>query len=211
MQYWHTSDTCAYRGIVNNHVWLARSVIVVKDNRRQTILLLLPGAQCVYPEGYWHWRKDLSHGTRWQEARQEVIPLREFTWQTSRILIFLEPGKYYSTWLFWDHATDQFDCYYINYELPYRRSACGFDTLDLDLDIVVDPQYHWNWKDEDEYREGIREGGILKKWVEGVERSHAEVFERIEKRRPPLDGSWVQWQPDPAWTPPRLPEGWQVV
>ena len=134
-----------------------------------------------------------------------------FTWRTNRILTFLEPEKYYSCSLFWDHATDQFGCYYINYELSYRRSHCGFDTLDLDLDLVIDPEYHWKWKDEDDYRAGIREGSIRDEWVTGIEKSQEEVFDRINKHRYPLDGSWLHWQPVSTWLPPMLPEKWQVL
>jgi protein associated with RNAse G/E len=212
-KYWAVGDNCVLRGIVDGQVWLAQSVIVVKDEPDETILLLTPGAQCAFPEGYWRWRKnkDYSHGTRWQEAKQEKIVLREFTWQTNRILMFLEPEKYYSCFLFWDQASDQFGCYYINYQLPYQRSHCGFDTLDLDLDIVIDLQYNWKWKDEDDYQEGIREGGIQSDWIKGIEKSHDEVFDRINKRSYPLDGSWLNWRPNPEWTNPGLPEKWRSV
>jgi protein associated with RNAse G/E len=126
-------------------------------------------------------------------------------------LIFLEPEKYYSTLLFWDHEADRFSCYYINFQVPFRRSRCGFDTLDLDLDIVIDPHYNWKWKDIEDYQDGIREGGIRDEWVTGVEQAQADVFERIHNRRYPLDGSWLGWRPDPAWAPPNLPERWRIV
>jgi len=188
-------------------------MIVVKDETKETVLLLLPEAQCAFPEGYWRWRKnkDFSHGTRWQEAKSDHIILREFTWQTNRILIFLEPEKYSSCFLFWDHASDQFSCYYINFQLPYKRSHCGFDTLDLDLDIVIDPHYNWEWKDEEEYQIGIREGGIQDEWVKGIEQSQEDVFDRINKRRYPLGGSWLQWRASLGWLPPKLPEKWQIL
>jgi hypothetical protein len=212
-KYWSEGDHCVFRGIVNHQVWSARSVIVVKDQPDETVLLLIPGADCVFPEGYWRWKKnkDYSQGTRWQEAKQENIVYIEFAWQTNRILIFLEPGKYYACFMFWDHASGQFNGYYINYQLPYVRSHCGFDTLDLDLDIVIDPQYRWEWKDEDHYQEGIRQGGIKSEWVAAIEESHAEVLSRIARRSYPLDGSWLDWQPDEEWGLPKLPEKWQYV
>ena len=211
--YRKAGDNCVLRGIFDNQVWLAQSVIVVRDEATQTVLLLLPGAQCAFPEGYWRWRrnKDFSHGTRWQEAQSGHITLRKFTWQTNRILIFLEPEKYYSFYLFWDHSSDQFSCYYINFQIPYQRNHCGFDTLDLDLDIVIDPHYNWEWKDQEEYEMGIKEGGIQDKWVKGIEQSQGDVFDRINTRSYPLDDSWLQWRPDPTWVPPELPERWQVV
>jgi protein associated with RNAse G/E len=213
MSYRQLGETCVLRGIVNHQVWLAQSVTVVKDQPGETVLLLTPGAQCAFPEGYWRWRKnkDFSHGSRWQEAKSERIALREFTWQTNRILIFLEPEKYYSCFLFWDHAADQFTCYYINFQLPYRRSPCGFDTLDLDLDIVINPQGEWHWKDVDDYQQGIAEGGILPEWVAGIEQAQPEVFDRINQHRYPLDDSWLAWRPDPVWVAPTLPENWKVV
>jgi hypothetical protein len=210
--HWEAGESCVLRGIVNNQVWLAQSVIVVKDAPQETVLLLLPGARCAFPQGYAGWRNKETPGeTRWQEARHVPLVLRELDWQTNRILIFLEPQKYYSCFLFWDHQTGRFGCYYINFQLPFRRSHCGFDTLDLDLDIVIDPQYHWKWKDVDEYQAGIQEGGIQDEWVQGIERSQAEVFDRINQRMYPLDGSWLDWQPEPGWAPPKLPESWQVV
>lgn len=210
---WEIGDSCALRGIVNNQVWLAQSVIVVKDEPQETILLLLPGAQCAFPEGYWRWRinNDFSRGSRWQEAKSDNITLRGFQWHTNRILIFLESEKYFASFLFWDHATDQFSGYYINFQLPFQRSHCGFDNLDLDLDIVIDPQYNWEWKDEEDFKAGIKEGGILDEWAKGIEHSQNEVFKKISNRSYPIDGSWLQWRPAVNWIPPDLPKEWQVV
>jgi hypothetical protein len=36
-----------------------------------------------------------------------------------------------------------------------NRTPQGFDTLDLDLDIVVEASHRWKWKDETEYQNGI--------------------------------------------------------
>lgn len=211
-KYRAVGDHCVIRGIVNQQVWMAKSVIVVKDQPEETVLLLIPGAQCAFPEGYWRWKmnRDFSQGSRWQEAMQEHILLREFNWQRNRILMFLEPETYYSCSIFWDHDSGQFSCYYINYQLPYQRSHCGFDTLDLDLDIVIDAEHNWRWKDEEDYRVGVREGNIQDEWVKGIEKSHDEVFDRINKHSYPLDGSWLHWQPASTWLPPKLPENWQV-
>jgi hypothetical protein len=54
---------------------MPKSVIVVKDKPEETVLLLIPGAQCAFSEGYWRWKKnrDYSQGTRWQEAMREHI------------------------------------------------------------------------------------------------------------------------------------------
>jgi protein associated with RNAse G/E len=212
-EYRKFGENSVIRGIVNNKIWIAQSVIVVKDTQKETILLLQPGAQCAIPNKYWRWKRnrEAGQGSRWEVSKRDQIVLKDYIWHTNRILMFLEPEKFYSCMLFWDQKTDVFNCYYINFQLPYRRSQCGFDTLDLDLDIVIDDKYNWKWKDEDEYQEGIREGEIQSEWVKKIEESKFDVFNRISTRSHPLDGSWLSWRPDPAWLAPKLPKGWEVL
>lgn len=212
-KYYQPGKHCVLRGIVNNQVWLAQSVIVVRDECEKSALLLLPGAQCAIPKEYGGWRDtgNKTNVNRWQIARRNPLILEEYFWKRNRILYFLEPDKYYCFCLFWSHESGKFQCYYVNFQIPYTRSHCGFDTLDLDLDIVIDEQYEWKWKDVDEYQAGIREGGIKEEWVKGIEQSKHEVLDRITKRSCPMDGSWLQWHPDTTWTPPRLPNDWKRV
>jgi hypothetical protein len=189
-----------------------QSVIVVKDSPQETVLLLLPGAQCAYPSSYVHWRNhDASGPSRWQEALSDSHAMTEFPWETNRLLIFLEPEKYYSPFLFWNQATDEFLFYYINFQLPFRRSHCGFDTLDLDLDMVIQPDYSWKWKDVDEYEEGIRAGGIKEEWMKAIEAARPEALERIYHHSYPFDGSWNSWTPETGWRPPSLPLDWHTL
>jgi len=87
----------------------------------------------------------------------------------------------------------------------------GLIPWDWDLDMVIDSQLNWHWKDEDEYQAGIQEGGIQADWVMGIEKAKADVFDRIRNRTRPLDGSWLNWKPDPSWGPPHLPKGWEHI
>lgn len=188
MKIWQSGETAVVRGIFNKRVWLAQSTLVVKDTADETILLLLPGAECAYPEGYWHWKHgDFSRGTRWQEAMLNSWKLRKFGWLNNQFLIFIEPQNYYALYAIWQHETDQFQGYYIDFQLPDKRSDVGFDTLDLDLDIVIDPQLNWKWKDEAEYLEGIQQGGIQKSWAEAV------GAPRNRKSSPALTSGGIHW------------------
>jgi protein associated with RNAse G/E len=123
----------------------------------------------------------------------------------------MEPRKYYSTIFIWNGTSGQFVCYYINFQLPFRRTPLGFDTLDLDLDLIIDPSLEWEWKDEVEYQDGIRAGGIKAEWVREVEQAKIKVFERIEKHAYPLTSPWLNWKPDSSWELPFLPENWDEV
>ena len=119
--------------------------------------------------------------------------------------------SFISTIYIWNAASDKFVCYYINFQLPYRRTSLGFDTFDLDLDIVIDPTREWKWKDVEEYKQGIHVGGIQPDWVREIESAQSEVITRIEKHIYPLDAFWLNWRPDPTWSVPYLPENWEEV
>jgi protein associated with RNAse G/E len=113
--------------------------------------------------------------------------------------------------LFWDDASNQFLCYYINFQVPFKRRQWGIDTLDLDLDIVIDPDFSFKWKDEEDYQKAIEHGLFTPEWVQGIENAKPEIFEKLEKRLYPFDGSWLDWKPDPNWEPPKLPENWDKI
>ena len=107
-----------------------------------------------------------------------------------------------------DDALDKFIGYYINFQTPFLRNQLGFHTNDLELDIVIDPQFTWSIKDEYLYKLGLREGCITNSQNTAIEDVKPDIFAMITGRHYPLDGSWVDWRPDPDWKPSRLPEGW---
>jgi hypothetical protein len=211
-QYRNPGDECLFRGVIHGRVWAAQSVLVEKDAADETVLSLVPGAECAHPEGYWRWKKeDHSQGTRWQEAGRKAWKLCRFSWQTNRILTVLEPDKYYACCLFWDDATDEFKGYYVNFQLPFQRSRSGYDALDLDLDMVIAPDFTWQWKDEFDYQMGIADGGIRAEWVRSIEDAKSEVMDRLHSHDYPFDGSWLSWRPQTSRVPSVLPADWQNV
>ena len=49
------------------------------------------------------------------------------------------PGQWRATWVWWTTSWD-FPGSYVNLEEPFRRTPLGFDSRDLQLDIVVDAE-----------------------------------------------------------------------
>jgi len=209
--YWNEGATILLRGVYNRRAVYVQSVRVIKDRPEETALLIWPGTECMVPDGYIRHGHDASKWDRWQETLTNTIQLEKLIWHTNRFLILLEPEKFYSTIYIWEAASDQFVCYYINFQLPIQRTCLGFDTLDLDLDLEIDASHDWHWKDVDDYERGICKGGIQLEWVKNIEQAQKEVFARIEKRAYPLDASWLNWRPDPAWLAPCLPEDWNAT
>lgn len=207
---WNKGDNVLLRGMYNSRPVYVQSLRVVKDTPEETALLIWPGAECMAPSGYIHHGHN-GNWNRWTETLSNTLQMEKYLWHTNRFLILLEPEKFYSTIYIWEAAFDKFVCYYINFQLPFRRTPLGFDTLDLDLDIVIETSLNWQWKDEHEYQRGIRAGGIRSEWVREIEHAQDEVFARIEKHVYPLDASWLNWRPDPSWLTPCLPENWDEV
>ena len=116
-------------------------------------------------------------------------------------------GADYSIRFFWDDGV--FTAWYANLELPFTTwredGIAGGDTVDWDLDIWIEPDRTWRWKDEDEFVTRLAQPEHY--WVDDetrVRSAGAEVVKLIEAAAFPFDGTWVDFAPDPAWGP--LPE-----
>jgi len=205
---WKPGDVIAWRGIYRERVWHSQTTILVKDTPEEMALALLPGTECVAPEGYLDGKDTFKR--RWY-FKDKDWERQEYLWRTNRLLVLLEPEKFYSIMHFWDDASNEFKCYYVNFQVPFTRSHCGIDTLDLDLDIVIKPDLSFEWKDEDDYQKAIDHGVIFPEWIQGIEDSKKEIFAKLEKQAYPFDGAWLNWMPDPAWVPPKLPANWDKI
>jgi protein associated with RNAse G/E len=137
--------------------------------------------------------------------------LAPFLWHTNRLLILYEPDQFYSIRLFWEEKSNAFIGYYINFELPVTRTPFGVDTMDLELDIDIEPDLSFHWKDQDEYQRAVDHGLILPEWVRSIEEETPRILGRLENHKYPFDGCWLHWMPDPNWRPPKLPEGWDQL
>lgn len=205
---WRPGDIVSWRGIYNNHIWHVQPTIVVEDTPEEIALTLLPGTECVAPEGYLQGKQN---GKRRWDFKDKSWKLEKYFWRTNRLLLLLEPQNYYATIYFWQADSNEFLCYYINFQIPFRRNYRGVDTLDLELDLIIYPDFSWEWKDLDDYQKGIDCGIILQEWAKEINAAKNEIFGKIARREYPLDGSWLNWQPDPSWRPPKLPVGWEQV
>ena len=174
----------------------------------ELILTLLPGTECIaeetYPQG-----KQIAK--RWWDFPHNDWKMKKYLWRTNRLLLVLEPEKYYSTMYFWNDENNKFLCYYINFQLPFKRNHASIDTLDLELDLIIRPDFNHEWKDLDDYQKAVEQGIILPEYMYRIDSEKPEIFDKLEKRQYPFDGSWLDWMPDPGWTPPQLPKDWDKI
>ncbi len=143
-------------------------------------------------------------------AERDKIPtmLIPTTWHGGGILVFTPEGANHSVWWFFD-AAGHFEGWYVNLELNRGRWEGGIDAQDQALDVWVAPDRSWRWKDEDEFEE--RTGHPLYWEASEVAAIRAEGERMIalaEAGAFPFDGTWVDFRPDPQWTPTTMPVNW---
>ncbi len=132
------------------------------------------------------------------------------TWQRYDTLVLMRPGETHSVW--WFFGGGRFAGWYVNLEDPYERRDGGVDTTDLVLDVCVEPDGRWRWKDEEEF--AALTGNPIYFDETGAARIRAEgerLIELAEAGRYPFDGTHVDFRPDPSWSTLRLPPGWDTV
>ncbi len=197
----------AIRGVIDGGIWSATAATVVEDSPEQSVLLVIPGCERQLATSSGH-KKDGA--LRWEAVKSGSWDLVSRPWGRTRVLWFLEPERYYALAMFWSTATGEFISYYVNFQVPFTRSHAGFDTLDLDLDIIVPPTFDWHWKDEDDWEDALASGVFTDAYIEGVENAKAEAVARIERDRLAHLGRWLDWQYPREWVPARFPENWRT-
>jgi Protein of unknown function (DUF402) len=139
--------------------------------------------------------------------RTEKI-LRDLRWQGDVLMLHPHDAEY-SVWFFFA-PQGAFRSWYVNLERPAARWSGGVDTVDYDLDLLVQPDRSWRWKDEDEFVAFLKHPDVY--WVtdsDAVRASGDRVVKLIEAGEFPFDGTACDYRPDPQWTvPAALPAGW---
>jgi Protein of unknown function (DUF402) len=202
--------TVVRRDMLGGKVWTATPNRLVADSGQDLVLACWPGVQMLAPTKRIEW---LLTGA--DEVRNEGIhdlaaglwDLGPWTWRDSVLLSRFRTGDYFSVHQFsGDSNAREPAQWYVNFELPFGRTAIGIDTCDLLLDLVVDVEsLRYRWKDEDEYAQGRRLGLIGDHVHARIDDARQEVMALIESREGPFAEDWSAWQPSRSWRAPRLP------
>lgn len=164
------------------------------------------------------------HLNRLDDLTMSQVPLAEWVTGPKRPMPFVArhgvlswhpTGADYSIrWFFADDG--RFRNWYANLERPgvaWRDDAlAGLDTADWDLDLWIEADRSWRWKDEDLFAERLTQPEHY--WVEDearVRRAGQEVIDLVEAGVFPFDGTWCDFRPEPGWGPDvadEPPPGW---
>ena len=139
------------------------------------------------------------------EAWARGDPPRDHVWTRTHVLRFVRAGASHTVEIMWDERWRHLG-WYVNLQAPLRIARTNFDTTDHALDVVVDPDGSWRWKDEDDLAAAVALGAF----DDALAAEMRAEAERVIAARPWPTG-WEDWRPPPDWGPLELPEGWDVV
>jgi hypothetical protein len=126
-------------------------------------------------------------------------------WEGHGVLQLQRPGEMHAIWVFWHGPEREFRGWYVNLQEPFRRTSLGFDTQDLELDIVVGLDGSWHYKDSEKLELWVERGRWTEMEVAEIRREGAAIAAELEAGRRWWSEDWASWEPDPACDVPALP------
>jgi hypothetical protein len=175
-------------------VWLEAPVFVVDDSPEHLVTYMAPSAPFRFPVGSWP-TPDGRHPWHGRSG-----------WQGNGCLMVQRPGEHHAVWHFWNGPDREFVSWYLNLQTAFVRTADGYDTQDLELDLVVFPDGSHIVKDDEVLDDRVSEGRYSPELVTWVRHYGQMLVRRLEADGPWWDQSWAAWEPDPDWTNPAFPD-----
>lgn len=142
------------------------------------------------------------------EREQMPVVLGDTEWHSTNVLWLTTFERASSIGLFWDAVDWRFRGYYGNLQAALRRTSVGFDTADYLLDVEIEPDLTWRWKDEDEFALAQELGIFSTEQATAIRAEGERIIANVEARRWPFNAGFETWRPNPSWTVPRIPADW---
>jgi hypothetical protein len=126
-------------------------------------------------------------------------------WNSTNVLRFIRAGDQHTVEVWWD-VEWQLLGWYINLQSPTVVSELAIDSIDWALDVDVDSDGTWRWKDEDDLAEIVSRGILSNEQATQVRAEGERVI-----RAHPWPSGWESWRPPAEWSPLAFPANWSVV
>ncbi len=185
-------DPVLFRSVYDGQVQSAGPMRYVGESDGRHVLYVRPGDE--------HRRR-----STWSVWDRDAVPAPH-VWERTHVLWHVREGEdLHGLALFWD-VDWRFLGWYVNLQAPLVVRGDRFDTTDWALDVWVEPDGRWEWKDDDHFAAAVSRGFLAGETAAEI---RAEG-ERVIAGKPWPTG-WEDWRPPPEWEPLPLPEDWHVV
>ena len=185
---WSPGDVVVWSESWHGATYYSVPVRVVEDTDRQFVFYLCKGTRFRFPPGSWPFAD--AHPWAHKDG-----------WIGHGVLVQHRPGVAHTIWHFWQGEDRRFAGWYVNMQEPLRRDGRGFDTQDHELDVWITPDGAWKWKDEEALLDWVPRGRFTGAEVDAIRAEGERVLAAW-----PFPTGWEEWQPDPTWPVPELPE-----
>lgn len=122
--------------------------------------------------------------------------LGETTWVNTNVLFIWQPEWHWDVRLYWHELSHEFLGWYINIQDPMRRTADGFFTTDHLLDVTVEPDRKWSFKDEAELSDAVELGMYTPEQRSLIHKWAREAVELVEAWRWPFESDHRLFRPE---------------
>lgn len=173
--------------------WFEIPVYVVEDSDDALVTYIATGARYHLPSGGWP-SADGRHP--WHAADR---------WHGHGCLMVQRPGEHHAVWHFWDGPDREFRYWYLNLQTAFRRTTAGYDSQDLEADLIVFPDGSHQLKDMELLDERVAEGRYSAELVEWIRDYVGDLVGRLTGGERWWDQSWADWEPPSDWVDPALP------
>jgi hypothetical protein len=191
---WNPGDSVLWRSVVNGVVRWAIPHTFIEESAAHVVLYVAPGTTGLRPKT--SLLDDLA------QLRTGRVEHEDHVWRTHNVLRLTPPQRDHSVNLFWTEDWE-FRGWYVNLQAPLERTRLGFDTRDHALDVTVDPEGRWAWKDEDHLERLVQAGAYTREAATAIRAEGVRVIAEW-----PFPTGWEDWRPDLSWASPSLPDGW---
>ena len=185
---WAAGAIVAWREAWRGQEYFAIPVRVVEDREDLLAVYVAEGTRYSFPPGGWPFAEQHP----WAEQGE---------WRGEGALTLMQPGAAYAISHFWESGERRFAGWYVNMQEPFRREQSSYVTQDQELDIWIEPDATWRWKDEQELEDWVPRGRFTREEVTEIRRVGEQVLADW-----PFPTGWEDWRPDPSWPVPQLPD-----
>jgi hypothetical protein len=177
---WSEGDVILRREVRNDGwAWAQMRVRVVRDEPGLLVTYLAEGTSFEFPPG------------------PEVHPWAgRGVWTGHGVLMLQRPEEMHAIWVFWEGPKRDFAGWYVNLQEPFRRTAEGYDTQDLELDIWIPAGGTWELKDSELLDARVQEGRFTQDQARAIRAEGDRITAALDAGRRWWDERWAEWSPD---------------
>lgn len=190
--FWEPGSVVAWREAWRGREYIRIPVRVVEDAPQGLVFYVCDGTPYAFPAGGW----PFGDAHPWAGNGR---------FRGEGVLVLHAAGAAHTIWHFWGGRERRFAGWYVNMQEPLRRDLDAFLTQDHELDLWVEPDGTWRWKDERELEEWIPRGRFTREEVAAIRAEGERVLAEW-----PFPTGFEGWTPDPAWGVPELPPRWRM-